>query len=331
MQHRAFVPLRPPPPVNSDLRLDLNLFRVLDAIYVHGGISAAARALHLTQPAVTHALNRLRAQFDDPLFVRQGNRVVPTERTRAVIADVQRHLRGLQATAHRQARVEPAQIEQRFVVGIRDVLESIALPQLVERLAHEAPNLTLVSRRVALAEVDRELAGGRLDLAIDRRVPTGPQVVRETLADDALCVVLRRDHPLAGGPLRRADYFAARHVTVSPLGEPNSLDVLLAADGRFRRIQLVCQHYFAACQIAAAGDLLLTLPRSYARRMTALLPVVVKALPLRVKPYAIHAYWHESRDADGAHRWFRERVAGIVRAAALGHRRDDEEEEKEGA
>lgn len=304
--------------MTSDLRLDLNLFRVLDAIYVHGGISAAARVLHLTQPAVTHALNRLRAHFGDPLFVRQGNRVTPTERTRAVIADVQRHLKGLQAAAHVQAHFDPASVEQRFVVGIRDVLESIALPQLVERLAREAPRITLVSRRVALAEVGREIASGQLDLAIERRVPAGPQVVRETLADDALCVVLRRDHPLADGPLRRADYFAARHVTVSPLGEPNSLDVLLAADGRYRQIQLVCQHYFAACQIVAAGDLLLTLPRSYALRMAGLLPVVAKALPLRVKPYAIHAYWHESRDADGAHRWFRERVASIVRATALG-------------
>ncbi|WP_246792598.1 LysR family transcriptional regulator [Burkholderia perseverans] len=304
--------------MTSDLRLDLNLFRVLDAIYVHGGISAAARALHLTQPAVTHALNRLRSHFGDPLFVRQGNRVTPTERTRAVIADVQRHLKGLQAAVHAQASFEPATVEQRFVVGVRDVLESIALPQLVERLAQEAPRVTLVSRRVALADVGRELASGQLDLAVERRVPTGPHVVRDELADDALVVVLRRAHPLAAGPLRRADYFAARHVSVSPLGEPNSLDVLLAADGKFRRIQLTCQHYFAACQIAAAGDLLLTLPRSYALRMTGLLPIVVKPVPLRVKPYAIHAYWHESRDADRVHRWFRERVAAIVREAARG-------------
>ncbi|MCM2495184.1 LysR family transcriptional regulator [Burkholderia glumae] len=304
--------------MSSDLRLDLNLFRVLDAIYVHGGISAAARALHLTQPAVTHALNRLRSHFGDPLFVRQGNRVTPTERTRAVIADVQRHLKGLQAAVHAQASFVPATVEQRFVVGVRDVLESIALPQLAERLAREAPRVTLVSRRVALADLGRELAGGQLDLAVERRVPTGPQVVRDALADDALVVVLRRDHPLAAGPLRRADYFAARHVSVSPLGEPNSLDVLLAADGKFRSIQLTCQHYFAACQIAAAGDLLLTLPRSYALRMTGLLPIVVKPLPLRVKPYAIHVYWHESRDADRVHRWFRERVAAIVREAARG-------------
>ncbi|TPA23972.1 LysR family transcriptional regulator, partial [Burkholderia pseudomallei] len=139
--------------MQPDHRLDLNLFRVLDAVYVQGGISAAARALHLTQPAVTHALNRLRAHFGDPLFVRQGNKVVPTERTREVIADVQRHLKGLQDAARAQTRFSPGALDMSFVVGVRDVLESIALPQLVETLAREAPGVRLVSRRVPVADI----------------------------------------------------------------------------------------------------------------------------------------------------------------------------------
>jgi len=73
---------------------------------------------------------------------------------------------------------------------------------------------------------------------------------------------------------------------------------------------------FAACQIAAAGDLLLTLPRSYALRMAALLPVAVQPLPLRLKPFPLLAYWHESRETDRAHQWVRERVASLVRGTA---------------
>jgi DNA-binding transcriptional LysR family regulator len=302
--------------VPVDHRLDLNLFRVLDAVYVTGGIGAAARALHLTQPAVTHALNRLRAHFDDPLFVRQGNRVVPTERTRAIIADVQLHLAGLQRTARGPSAFDPATLDLSIAVGIRDVLESIALPQIVAAFADEAPGLRIVSRRVAVHYIERELASGNLDLAVDRRVQTGPRIATEHLLDDSLVVAMRHDHPLTSGPLRRADYFAARHIAVSPLGEPQSLDVLLGNDGRFRHIQLVCQHYFAACQIAAAGDLLLTLPRSYALRMAALLPVAVQPLPLRLKPFPLLAYWHESRETDRAHQWVRERVAALVRGTA---------------
>ena len=78
-------------------RLDLNLFRVMDAVFEHGGISGAARHLHLSQPAVSHALARLRRLWGDPLFVRQGNHMVPTELTRRVIGEVQAHLRGLQS------------------------------------------------------------------------------------------------------------------------------------------------------------------------------------------------------------------------------------------
>ncbi|KWI35496.1 LysR family transcriptional regulator [Burkholderia stagnalis] len=297
----------------ADHRLDLNLFRVLDAIYVHGGISAAARALHLTQPAVTHALNRLRAHFDDPLFIRQGNRVVPTERTRSVIADVQRHLNGLQGAARAQAAFDPATLDLSVTIGCRDVLESIALPALVAALAHEAPGLRLVSRRVPIQEIVRGLESGALDLVIERRVQAGPRIASEYLLDESLVVAMRRDHPLASQPLRRHDYFAARHVAVSSLGEPQSLDALLGNDGRFRQIQLVCQHYFAACQVAAAGDLLLTLPRSYALRMTGLVPLAIRPLPLRLKPFPILAYWHESRATDHAHRWFRERLTALVR------------------
>lgn len=300
----------------ADHRLDLNLFRVLDAVYVHGGIGAAARALHLTQPAVTHALNRLRTHFDDPLFVRQGNRVVPTERTRSIIADVQLHLKGLQGTARDPSAFDPATLDLSIAVGIRDVLESIALPRIVAAFADEAPGLRLVSRRIAVPDIERELASGNLDLVVDRRVQTGPRIATEHLLDDSLVVALRHDHPLARDPLRRGDYFAAQHIAVSSLGEPQSLDVLLGNDGRLRDIRLTCQHYFAACQIAAAGNLLVTLPHTYALRMAALLPIVVRPLPLRLKPFPLLAYWHESRDTDRAHQWVRERIAALVRSSA---------------
>lgn len=303
--------------MSKDNRIDLNLFRVLDAIYQQGGITAAARALHLTQPAVTHALNRLREHFDDPLFVRQGNRIVPTERTLAVIDAVQSHLHGLQGTLRSEAEVEPATLDMEMTMGTRDMLESMALPALAATFAREAPRLRLASRRVALDEVERALASGQLDLVIERQLRVGPRVASAYLFDETHVVVMRRDHPLAHGTPTRADYFAAQHVCVSSTGEPNTLDVLLGNDGRYRQIHLFCQHHFAACQIAASGDLLLTLPRFYALRLAALLPIVVKPLPLRVKPYQIFAYWHELRDADRVHQWFRERAIAVMREESM--------------
>nr|WP_155453028.1 LysR family transcriptional regulator [Massilia eburnea] len=299
-----------------DARIDLNLFRVLDAIYQQGGITAAARSLHLTQPAVTHALNRLREHFGDPLFVRQGNSVVPTERTLAVIEAVQSYLQGLQGTLRSEAEVRPEMLDAEMTMGSRDMLESMVLPALAATFAAEAPRLKLASRRVPLDEVERALAGGQLDLVFERRIRVGPRVASAYIFDESHVVVMRRDHPLANGSLTRAEYFAARHVSVSPMGEPNTLDVLLGNDGRQRQISLFCQHHFAACQIVASGDLLLTLPRFYALKMAELLPIVVKRLPLGLKPYPIFAYWHVMRNSDRIHQWFRDRAINVVREAS---------------
>ena len=298
-----------------DLRMDLNLFRVLEAIYTQGGISAAARSLHLTQPAITHSLNRLRELFGDPLFVRQGNRVVPTDITRTVMADVQLHLKGLQATTQMQPAFRESDLEQSFSVGFRDVLESIVFPRLLAQLAGIAPGVRLLSRRIATGDVERELTAGGIDLVIDRRLAESSRLSSEHLLDESLVVVMRRKHPLSAGLLRKADYLAARHIAVSALGEAVPLDVLLSQDGRPRQIQLVCQHYFSACQVVASTDLLLTMPSSYAAGFSRLLPLMTQALPIKLKPIPILAYWHASRKHDQAHAWFRQLLIDTLRAA----------------
>ncbi len=300
--------------VERDSRIDLNLFRVLDAIYSQGGVSAAARVLHLTQPAVTHALRRLREHLGDPLFVRQGNRLLPTEKVGAMMPAVQAHLKGLLGSTHAQPRFDAAQLQMEFVIGFRDILESIALPALMADIERFAPGVRVVSRRLAADEVERELGTGALDLAVDRPLRAGPRISRRYLLEESLAVVMRRDHPLAS-QLRRADYLGAQHVVVSPLGESNALDLLLGQSGMFREIRLVCQHYFSACQIAAASDLLLTAPQSYANHLAGLLPIAVRPLPIRLKAFPILAYWHDSKDEDQAHGWFRERLVHAITQA----------------
>lgn len=297
--------------MDRDTRIDLNLFRVLDAIYTQGGVSAAARVLHLTQPAVTHALGRLRDQLGDPLFVRQGNRLQPTDKVRAMMPAVQAHLKGLLASTRAQPRFDPAQLQMTFAIGFRDILESIVLPGLMASIGQEAPGVRVLSRRVAADDAERELSTGTLDLVVDRPLRAGPNVSRRHLLDETLVVVMRRDHPLTT-QLRRADYLDAQHVTVSPLGESSALDLLLGQNGMFRTVRMTCQHYFSACQIAAASDLLLTVPQAYARHLAALLPVAVRPLPIRLKAIPILAYWHATKDDDRAQRWFRERLVKAI-------------------
>ena len=104
-------------------RFDLNLFVVFDAIYTEGSLTRAAKVLNLTQPAVSHALGRLRDRLDDPLFVRQGSRMVPTARARAMVSPVRHALGGFQRCLSDEGGFDASEAERTFVLGLRDGLE----------------------------------------------------------------------------------------------------------------------------------------------------------------------------------------------------------------
>lgn len=297
------------PPAASPLRLDLNLFRVLDAIHTQGGISGAARALHLSQPAISHALRRLREAFGDPLFVRQGNRMLPTELTRRVIGEVQAHLRGLQSVVHSAEVFTPASLEMDFRIGLRDVMESITLPRLVQHLAQQAPGVSLTSRRVPRELLERELVAGQLDVAVERQIRMGPRLRSRRLVDEPLVVVARAPAGARKRPLNAETFLKTPHVRVTMAEGADPLERLLAAQGHHARIALRCQHYFAAAQVVAETGWLLAMPRTYAQELARVLPVVVHPLPLPLPPLAIFMYWHADREDDPAHRWLRELLA----------------------
>jgi len=292
-------------------RLDLNLFRVMDAVYTHGGISGAARHLHLSQPAVSHALARLRRLWGDPLFVRQGNRMLPTELTRRVIGEVQAHLHGLQSLMAQAEAFDPQTLDMTLRLGMRDVLEAITLPTLVARLAEQAPRLRLSSVRVPRDDLERVLTQGEVDLVIDRERRVGPRIHGLHLGNDTLAVLMRQGHALAAQPLSVAAYFAARHVMVGV--QPEQPDPLQSVWSALklgpRDLTLRCQHYFAAARVVAEGEALLTLPRTYAEALVHSLPVTLRELPVPVPPIGIWLYWHAERDADPVLRWLRERIA----------------------
>ncbi|MGC4059347.1 MAG: LysR family transcriptional regulator [Aquabacterium sp.] len=301
----------------SASRIDLNLFRVMDAVFEHGGISGAARHLHLSQPAVSHALARLRRQWGDPLFVRQGNLMVPTELTRRVIGEVQAHLRGLQSLMDEADAFDPRTLAMTLKLGMRDVLEAITLPPLIASLSQVAPRVKLASVRVPRDELERALTQGEVDLVIDRERRVGRRIKGQHLADERLAVLMRKSHPLSRRRMDLAAYFKCKHVmvTLQP-DQPDPLQSLWALNGQGERdVILRCQHYFAAANVAVHSDALVTLPRTYAMQLTHALPLAVRDLPLSVPPLGIWMYWYADRDGDPVHRWLRDSVAQGAREA----------------
>jgi len=222
-------------------RIDLNLLVVLDAIYTESGITRAADKLHLTQPAISHSLGRLRQLFGDELFVREGRTMVPTPLARNLIEPVRRALRGLEVTLNELERFDPASTQKRFNVAVRDVFEATVLPALLRRVGREAPAVDVAAVQVERRELESQLAAGTLDAALDVLLPLSDQVRRRKITLDRMVVVARRNHPVVRRGLTLATYLKQHHVLVSSRRSgPGLEDVELSRQGLSRRIRLRC-------------------------------------------------------------------------------------------
>ncbi len=293
-------------------RLDLNLLHVFDTIYREGSLTRAARALHLTQPAVSHSLSRLREHFDDPLFSRQGNQMVPTPLARRFLESMRPGLTQIQSAVNQFHAFDPANQRKTYSLALRDILESTFLPKLMGRL-ESYPELEIVSQRVPRRDMETQLAAGKLDFAVDVLLPVSNQTGHELLRHDRLVVLARKGHPLTGGGLTLDKYLEAKHVLVSSRSEgPGIEDFELSRFGVQRNIRLRCQHYYAACRVAEGTDLLLTMPENYARIIAERADIDILTTPADLPGIDVHLYWHKAYEREPALIWFREQLASVV-------------------
>ena len=295
-------------------RIDLNLFVVFDTIYTEGGITRASKRLSLTQPAISHALGRLRELFDDPLFIRQGRAMIPTPLARLMIDPVRQLLRGFEAILKRVDRFDLATAGKHFTVGMRDVRELTALPHLLRSVTRAAPFIDIAVVRAERKQLETELAAGTLDAAIDVRLALSDEVRRQLINVERLVVVARPRHPTVKEGLDLETYLSQEHILVSSRRRGFGVeDYELSRQGLKRRIRLRCQHYFAACRVVSETDLILTMAERYARIVNRLFRNRVLPFPLEVPDYDGYLYWHVNADADPANQWLRKQLMGAFR------------------
>jgi len=295
-------------------KIDLNLFVVFDAIFSEGGVTQAARRLNLTQPAVSHALARLRHAFGDPLFVRQGRVLVPTPLARRVIDEVRAAIHALRATLAGASGFRPSTARQAFTVGMRDLTETALMPALVTRICRAAPQVSLTVVRVGRRTLEAELAAGTVDAAIDVLLPLSEAVKRVKLSGEPLAVVARKGHPRVKGRLTLDRYLAEDHVLVSARRRGEAAeDLELVRAGHQRRVRLRCQHYFAAARAVARTNLLCTVTASVARILAGAEPLQVLRFPLPTREFDAFLYWHGNLDGDPANQWLRQLLIAAAR------------------
>ncbi len=283
---------------------DLNLLPVFDAVMATGNVSRAAERTGLSQPAVSHALTRLRLALKDPLFVRAPGGVRPTAKAEHFARYVGAALRTLDVALQESDRFDPATTERRFTVHMSDLATGELLPRLMAALHRHAPGLRLVVQQLAGEAIAPALDDGRLDLAFGYL----PQLVgahTQALLDERYVVLLREGHPLRGRIDDRSSLAALEFILVQSHGEPAKALGRLGLEGRIR---LTIPHFAVAPALLKATDLALIIPERPAHRYAAGGGLAVVAVDLGLPAVQIGIHWVWRVHQDPGHRWLRELI-----------------------
>lgn len=293
-------------------RIDFNLFQVFIIIYDEGNLTRASEVLHLTQPAISHSLSRLREAFGDPLFVRRGTRMEPTPKARSMVDQVRRSITELRQTLEPNERYDYANSRRTFRLALRDITEAACLPDLMQVVESKAPNIRIISQRVERKRIESLLTSGKLDLAMDVFLPFGDQIHHKLFRQDRFVVVARKGHPAMKEGLGLNAYLAAQHILVSTRSEGLGLeDANFAKQGHTRKIALRSQHFFIACHTVQHTDYLVTMPESYAQVVNRGLATETHPLPIPVPQIDVFLYWHQQAENDPANRWLRDQLTAL--------------------
>lgn len=297
-------------------RIDLNLFVVLDAIYTEGSITRASEALSLSQPAVSHALGRLRGIVNDPLFVRAGHAMSPTPVARELIGPVRRAISEIDGSLRQLSAFDPLASRREFRIGMRPIVESTALPELLQQINGTAPGVQLSTVYHSRTDFQSDLTSGALAVVVDILLPLTHRIHNQRLAGGPMVVVARKNHPTVQGRVSLDTYLTQEHVLASSRKSGLGIeDMELSRLGLQRRIKLRCQHFWTACKVVSTSDLLFTMPERYARSTNAPLANQLIPFPIEVSAHDLFLYWHASAEHDPANEWLRNNLIASFNAS----------------
>jgi DNA-binding transcriptional LysR family regulator len=288
--------------------LDLNLLRVFDAVLRDRSVTSAAKHLGLTQPAVSNALARLRAQFEDTLFVRTPSGMDATPFARELSEPVRQALALLESAMAHGPGFDPATSTRAFRFYMSDLGQIEFLPPLVERAQRVAPGVRLEAVSLEVEDIGDALAAGALDLAVGFLPGLGPPVRRQPLFRDPYVCLMRADHPDIGRTLTKKKFLAASHALVSYKGGHRVIEEALERAGLARRIALRVPHFTVVPMVLERSNLLLILPMKVARVYERQGRFKFLPLPVPIPPADVAAHWHERFERDPGNRWLREMI-----------------------
>jgi DNA-binding transcriptional LysR family regulator len=296
------------------MQLDLNLLTALDALLRNGSVAGAAEELHLSAPAMSRTLGRIRRTTGDQILVRTGRTMTPTPYAEAIRDEVHELVRRANATLQPVVELDLATLERVFTLRANDAVVYGLGAGLVSSVRARAPHVAL--RILAEPSTDTsDLRRGLVDLEISASKPELPEHNCEVIGQDRLAAVFRRRHPIGSGKLTAKRFAEADHIIVSRRGHLSDLiDERLERQGLSRRVVGSAPTTTAALHVVAESDLLVVVPELMCRVQIKSLGLDSRELPFRVPRPQLVMTWHQRSADDRAHAWLRDQV----RTAAAG-------------
>ena len=296
---------------------DLNLLLVFHVLYQERSASLAAARMALSQPALSHKLNKLRRELGDALFVRAPRGLTPTPRAHELAPLVQGLVAELEAFYDQCEGRDFLQRAERIHLYTTDYIEQTLLPALLPRLREQAPNLLLITHNTRGLLPREELEKGTCDLAIAGFYANLPDTFRQQrLLSEDFVVLAARDHPRLTGGLDLPAYLACEHLLTTLTGDLNGLvDRALQAQGQTRRVAAGLSSFIAPSRLVRGSQLLLTCLRSVAEEAVERdASLVLHPLPagLELPQVEVMQIWHERTDADRLRRWLRQQIQQVA-------------------
>ena len=297
--------------------IDLNLLAIFDALMVERNVSKAAERVYLSQSAMSHALNRLRALLDDPILVRTEKGMRPTLRALSMEVPIREALTKIQHNLYAPEPFDPSTSHKTFVIYSTEFFECAFLPLLTARLEKMAPNIRIVAEILTQYIPEAGMTNGEIDfvIGVEDGIAVPKRLNIQPWFQDSLTCIVRSQNPIPGDNISLKQFTQTPQIIHSTLGTPfkfSLLDQWLEKKKLSRQVAVTTSGFLSAAMIVAETNYLMTLPLRLAQKLVDAMDLRIVKPPADFPKYKLSLIWHPLYGNDPAHVWFRDQLLDIV-------------------
>jgi len=296
--------------------MDYNLLKALIALVSTSNVTRAAEKLHLSQPAASNALARLRTAMEDPILIRAGNAMIPTERAIHAAKEAELLIDKIEQLFSPPIAFIPETSNHRFVIALTDYGMQTVVPTLLQSLTKVAPNIELDIRLLgdkdSQASLSEDLLNNEVDFLISRMIDTPKAFNGMTLFQDQFVTIASNQHSKINKALSEKSFLQEKHILVSFSGDRHGLvDAALKQQSKTRTITHTVSNFYNAALMVEKTDLLCTVSEKVVGDLSDRFNIQTLPCPIALPTFSVGMYWSRVQEKKPEHVWFIEFLKSI--------------------